>query len=92
MPNNKEYTYEELVQRISELIRQKRYYEEDNICLQNRIDDPIVFYQDKVEDRNEMRSNNNQIRIIESELKELLEYAISKSMPMNSINNEFKLQ
>lgn len=92
MPNNKEYTYEELVQRISELVRQKRYYEEDNICLQNRIDDPIVFYQDKVEDRNEMRSNNNQIRIIESELKELLEYAISKSMPMNSINNEFKLQ
>lgn len=91
MPNNKEYTYEELVQRISELVRQKRYYEEDNICLQNRIDDPIVFYQDKVEDRNEMRSNNNQIRIIESELKELLEYAISKSMPMNSINNEFKL-
>ena len=91
MPNNKEYTYEESVQRISELVRQKRYYEEDNICLQNRIDDPIVFYQDKVEDRNEMRSNNNQIRIIESELKELLEYAISKSMPMNSINNEFKL-
>ena len=46
MPNNKEYTYEELVQRISELVRQKRYYEEDNICLQNRIDDPIVFYQE----------------------------------------------